>query len=914
MIEKISRVDGRTIAIKRDNRVNGALVDLFTRYSFDVLGRLAAVLDPNNNATTATYDSLNRMITLTNPDTGLSEFQYTLAGDLGARITPNLRANTQKIRYKYQFHRPSRIEYPQSGNVIYTYGGPGAAHNGAGRLTELTDSSGIQLFEYGAAGELTRVERTLNAFGGYGDSNTVMSFNYDSGGRIHDMTYPDGEVVTYGYNHGGMLQSVNGNRNGAFTNYVNTVRYDHFGRSTSIDYGNGTLTRFNYDSTTQRLSQLNTTTPLGTPLQRLNYTYNDGGIITAIADNIPTGPGNVTRRMQTFGYDRLNQLQASSGSYVDAQGNENRYKLSMEFDALGNVSRMNQRNTFVRAVGGTSVIAANTRNNAYMYNAGHPHQAAQIGSRSYTFDANGNQVESHDVNQGAPRELSWDEEDRLVSVKENGLTTGFLYDAGGTRTHKAGSGGATYYPSAYVTLRNGTQMTKHIFAGSHRVATVIAPAQDVPGNGQTYWYHADHAGTVQYTTDELGAVHEHAETLPFGESWVEEASAVDRTPYRFAGRERDSETGLTYVGARYYEAKTAQWLSADPALPEYMLGGGVGNVLNLSLYAYAWNSPVSFADLDGRQASSIPQPMDGGSGSTAPSPMEVRDAAAPVADAAPPSGPVAQQPGVPANVTAQANRIAATDFVEFSRDTTKQRGTRLPAAVAQQRLAEVRRGAGLAAPSDPIAAENLANYVSPSNHGQGVRRDIQPLLIQATRDAVQRRVDSILAAITTRASRGIGTDGLVLDQAQELRSTGQGLAPNGPNATAAERNVYFGYGYYAVAVRAIVYRPSSAPNTLRILSWQVQIGDFYNFDKGSVDIYGFTPEMRRQIAGVLPFAQLFPGFATLTRLGPFPRLTMDDAFFDSLRASGVAANFDIRTNIIPLGNLGNAPNFVRLIP
>ena len=59
----------------------------------------------------------------------------------------------------------------------------------------------------------------------------------------------------------------------------------------------------------------------------------------------------------------------------------------------------------------------------------------------------------------------------------------------------------------------------------------------------------------------------------------------------FTGKERDSETGFSYFGARYYDSDLMTgWLSVDPLADKYP---------NISPYAYcAWN-PVKLVDPDG---------------------------------------------------------------------------------------------------------------------------------------------------------------------------------------------------------------------------------------------------------------------------------------------------------------------------
>jgi hypothetical protein len=62
-----------------------------------------------------------------------------------------------------------------------------------------------------------------------------------------------------------------------------------------------------------------------------------------------------------------------------------------------------------------------------------------------------------------------------------------------------------------------------------------------------YFYHPDHLGSTSYITDASGEVYQHLEYFAFGETFVEEHSNTDRTPYKFNGKELDEETGLYYL-------------------------------------------------------------------------------------------------------------------------------------------------------------------------------------------------------------------------------------------------------------------------------------------------------------------------------------------------------------------------------
>ena len=67
------------------------------------------------------------------------------------------------------------------------------------------------------------------------------------------------------------------------------------------------------------------------------------------------------------------------------------------------------------------------------------------------------------------------------------------------------------------------------------------------------------------------------------------------TPYRFNGKELDTETGLYYYGARYYNPVTTLWLGVDPLSSKKP---------NVSPYLYCLGNPINFIDPDGRDEES----------------------------------------------------------------------------------------------------------------------------------------------------------------------------------------------------------------------------------------------------------------------------------------------------------------------
>src|SRR6266702_848666 len=189
-----------------------------------------------------------------------------------------------------------------------------------------------------------------------------------------------------------------------------------------------------------------------------------------------------------------------------------------------------------------------------------------------------------------------------------------------TRTATRPAGRTT--PTGQEEPSPGANGTKHVYAGTTRIASKLV-LQGTPNsnpNGATpfekdiFFYHPDHIGSTNYVTDLNGKLFEHIEYFPFGESWVEENTNQQRTPYLFSAKELDEETGLYYFGARYYDPRTSVWQTPDPILDKYLPSGdkekdaklpgmgGVFNGLNLGLYTYGHQNPLKVKDPDGRYA------------------------------------------------------------------------------------------------------------------------------------------------------------------------------------------------------------------------------------------------------------------------------------------------------------------------
>src|SRR5690606_16863274 len=99
--------------------------------------------------------------------------------------------NTGVVNYHYDYHRLLEIEYPHhpDNNVSYVYGAPTVQNqniNAVGRLIEMEDAAGIQLFQYNRMGGLINQMRSI-AVAGKKSYWFSTSWEYDSWNRVSNI-------------------------------------------------------------------------------------------------------------------------------------------------------------------------------------------------------------------------------------------------------------------------------------------------------------------------------------------------------------------------------------------------------------------------------------------------------------------------------------------------------------------------------------------------------------------------------------------------------------------------------------------------------------------------------------------------------------------------------------------------------
>ncbi|MEU7825751.1 SpvB/TcaC N-terminal domain-containing protein [Catellatospora sp. NPDC049133] len=444
--------------------------------------------------------------------------------------------------------------------------------------------------------------------------------DYDALDRPVMQVLPEGTVLQPRYNEAGLLESLSARLSGAVapTVYLASADYDAAGRRVRAAYGNGTVTEHRFDPHTFRLRGV--ATRRGTSaLQDLSYVHDPSGNTVDAADAAQRTvffDGEVTSGDSHYVFDSLYRLieatgreHASLGVQPDGANPASRpiphpddvnavraYTQRYAYDPAGNILTM----AHVAGVGSW------TRN--YLYATGSNRLLSHTvpggaGSVSFTHDAHGNLT-------GLPHlgAIGFDHHDQMASVDLGGGGHAYYtYDGAGLRVRRMlrRNGGVTeefVYLGGYEVYRrrvNGQvvfeRQTVHLLDGPRRVATVERTTVDTwqpqqAGMLRHRFQYDDQTGSARLELDDTGKVISVEEYHPYGTTslWLN-APEVSARRYRYTGKERDDETGLSYHGARYYVPWLGRWNSYDPQ----------AHRPGESTYMYVRGNPVRFHDPDG---------------------------------------------------------------------------------------------------------------------------------------------------------------------------------------------------------------------------------------------------------------------------------------------------------------------------
>jgi RHS repeat-associated protein len=544
--------------LTKRTKMNGT-TPLTTTYFRDLLERVYAVEDPLLNRWYYGFDGLGRRTYSSDPDLGYWSYAYDNSG----RLTSQTDARGVSTSLAYDSMSRVTSKYVSGPGVpvqstVNTYDEPRGVYANRGHLTtaaQYVPAFGAQAasyvnrrYDYDAAGKLL-LETHINPLGNSMDR--TLGFEYWADGSLKRKQRADGAWTgDHTYDLAGRLYAVD---NAAATSatepdyFISGINYNARGQATVIVYGNGAAAGYTYDDARGFLSRAYLIQGTVVPFD-LRYTRNAKGMITGVANYVTGGAYDATRSW-TYTYDGLDRMY-----YAVNLGNaaETRY---YEYDNADNMTR-------------NASLCAGAPNITYPasgYTAVRPHAPASICGVAVTYDANGNTL-SYDVDGTAgpiaPRTITYDGENRPLTVTQNSNVTSFVYAPDGERAGKSFGGNTFAYLGADAELlKNGAYpsglLTSYLHADVKREGAI------------TSWLHKDHLASNRLVTYMAGggqttSRHDYG---PYGQPLTSNGSTV-LNGKAYISERYDAESNLQYLHARYLDPQLGRFLTPDTWDPE----------------------------------------------------------------------------------------------------------------------------------------------------------------------------------------------------------------------------------------------------------------------------------------------------------------------------------------------------------
>jgi RHS repeat-associated protein len=522
-------------------RVTGRILPGGQRESFyyDAVGNITAKTDFAGKETRFGFDTQYQPNHTVLPDGSTITKGFTSSGQL-ATVTvegvlgSGLQSGTTS--YSYDAHdRLIRQNNPDGSFLAY-------ATDAAGNITQRSTQAGTVTYVYDAN---QRLETVLDSAG------KTTSYEYDASGNLSTATLPNGVVATYVYDvNGRMVQLLHVRRN----EIVTGVRY-----------------KLAENGQRKAVEEFDDQSEFGA--------------------NGPINP-SITR---AFDYDSLGKLNREEvrdrvGVLVRATG--------YTYDLVGN--RKEKIETTTR---GTESIAYTYDSNDRLTQETKTTVSGSQVLTIYTWDANGNL--SSKASGASLTVYLWNSDARLVEVKHGGSmdqtrsVARFAYDAFGDRVTKIEPGpspGADKVVSYLVdrTFPYAQTVSENIVQGDARETTHYvwgANLIEQVRGGQATYYHSDGLGSIKVLSNDLGVAKTSYGYDAFGA--VENETGSWENGYRYAGEFSDSQIGLQYNRARWFDSATGRFISKD------IFDGFDVKPISLHKYVYANADPVNGSDPSG---------------------------------------------------------------------------------------------------------------------------------------------------------------------------------------------------------------------------------------------------------------------------------------------------------------------------
>ena len=323
-----------------------------TSYTYNALDNLIRVTQGSQTRTFA-YDSLSRLASAANPESGTINYTY----DKNGNLTQKTDARGVQTTYAYDaLDRLTRRSYSYTGTdssvslgttqVDYDYDNCGGTPDySEGRLCSVIAKKGTTVSSktaYANYDALGRVGKSTQTTGGQA---YTMAYAYDRAGNLISQTYPSGKVVETLYDGAGRVAGVRKKKADRTYDYyaggvgvANAIGYAAHGGIERMRLGNALWEQRRYNRRLQptqiglgtartTAATLDTAT---SPRLLLDYSYgtttNNGNVAS---QQIRVGTLDLT---QSYAYDKLNRL---TGATERRSGTET-WSQTYQYDVYGN--------------------------------------------------------------------------------------------------------------------------------------------------------------------------------------------------------------------------------------------------------------------------------------------------------------------------------------------------------------------------------------------------------------------------------------------------------------------------------------------------------------------------------------------------------------------------------------------------
>ena len=437
--------------------------------------------------------------------------------------------------------------------ALYQYDGTSAG-SGKGRRTAMWDSAGNSSWSYDEYGRTTTATRVVDG------RSYASDYTFDALDRAREMTYPDGEALTYSYQANLLLDGIQSSIDSL--DIVSDVVYEDIGLPDSYTLGGGTTTAsqsFEYwkidDASRSPFAALKRIklSKDSTDLVNREMQYDAVGNVTRIVDGVNSETVDYT-------YDDLDRLLTASVPTGE----------SFVYDTIGNMT----------SKAGTALDYGTTAPK---------HAVKSHGTTAYTYDANGS------LTTKGTQIIKYDPEQRPILVQDGSSMHRATYDGDGVRRKRMDSNGTVHYLGGYerklaADSNSSDTVTKYYSASLGALSRSVAFRR----GGTLHWVGSDHLGGTIRVLDGSFTALDGMRYKPYGED--RDTGSSLNTDRKFTGQTEDEAAGLYWYASRAYDPDIGRFVSPDPIVPE------PGNPQSLNRYSYVYNNPLKFTDPSGHTA------------------------------------------------------------------------------------------------------------------------------------------------------------------------------------------------------------------------------------------------------------------------------------------------------------------------